>query len=231
MSKTARSSGSPRSSSTTPTPRPGPSRPGAASSRPPRKTLVSPWTVAHKSTIYSPKRILTPLKRVDFDPNGERNIQNRGVSGYEPISWDEALDMVAEEIIRVKREFGPGGHADHAQLAPHVGQRRLPVQRLLPLHEPGRLHLRRAQPRQLGGLAVGRHPHVGQQPPAGHPRAVRPARRRAQEHRDDRLLVVGPRDHSGRLRWLREHRPGASGSRSSGSRWCSSTPTSTTPPA
>ena len=50
--------------------------------------------------IYSPKRILTPLKRVDFDPEGERNTQNRGISGYEPISWDEALDIVADEIIR-----------------------------------------------------------------------------------------------------------------------------------
>ena len=74
---------------------------------PPRKALVSPWTIAHRSTVYSPKRILTPLKRVDFDPKGDRNIQNRGTSGYEPISWDEAFDMVAEEIIRVKREYGP----------------------------------------------------------------------------------------------------------------------------
>jgi trimethylamine-N-oxide reductase (cytochrome c) len=74
---------------------------------PPRKTTLSNWTVAHKSTIYSPKRILTPLKRVDFDPNGERNIHNRGVSGYEPISWDEALDIVAKEMIRLKREYGP----------------------------------------------------------------------------------------------------------------------------
>ena len=75
---------------------------------PPRKALVSPWTIAHRSTVYSPKRILTPLKRVDFDPKGDRNIQNRGTSGYEPISWDDAFDMVAEEIVRVKREFGPG---------------------------------------------------------------------------------------------------------------------------
>ena len=74
---------------------------------PPRKATVSPWTAAHRSTIYSSKRILTPLKRVDFDPKGARNPQNRGTSGYEPISWDEALDMVAEEMIRLKREVGP----------------------------------------------------------------------------------------------------------------------------
>ena len=74
---------------------------------PPRKTTLSPWTVGHRATIYSPNRILTPLKRVDFDPDGERNIRNRGESGYEPIGWDEALDMVAAEMVRIKREYGP----------------------------------------------------------------------------------------------------------------------------
>ena len=45
---------------------------------PPRRTTMSPWTVAHRSTIYSPKRILTPLKRVDFDPRGARNSAEPG---------------------------------------------------------------------------------------------------------------------------------------------------------
>ena len=61
---------------------------------PPRRTTVMPFTAGHRSMIYSPKRVLTPLKRVDFDPNGERNCENRGESGYKPISWDEALDIV-----------------------------------------------------------------------------------------------------------------------------------------
>jgi trimethylamine-N-oxide reductase (cytochrome c) len=75
---------------------------------PPRKTSMSPHAQAYKSMIYSPDRILTPLKRVDFDPNGERNIQNRGKSGYEPISWDEALDIVSAEIKRMKSVHGRG---------------------------------------------------------------------------------------------------------------------------
>ena len=75
--------------------------------KPPRRTTLAPHAAAQKSMVYSPKRILTPLKRVDFDPKGERNIQNRGISGYEPISWDEALDIVCDEIIRLKREVGP----------------------------------------------------------------------------------------------------------------------------
>ncbi len=75
---------------------------------PPRKTTVNSHTLAWKSLIYSPDRLLYPMKRIDFDPNGERNPQNRGVSGYERISWDEALDIVAGEIKRVKRDHGPG---------------------------------------------------------------------------------------------------------------------------
>jgi molybdopterin guanine dinucleotide-containing S/N-oxide reductase-like protein len=75
---------------------------------PPRRTTISPHTLAFKSLIYSPDRILYPLKRVDFDPHGDRHYENRGVSGYERISWDEALDIVAGEIKRVKREHGPG---------------------------------------------------------------------------------------------------------------------------
>jgi molybdopterin guanine dinucleotide-containing S/N-oxide reductase-like protein len=75
---------------------------------PPHKTTVSPHTLAWKSLIYSPDRLLYPMKRVDFDPHGDRNPQNRGISGYERISWGEALDIVADEIKRVKRDHGPG---------------------------------------------------------------------------------------------------------------------------
>ncbi len=73
---------------------------------PPRRTTVSPYTAGFKSMIYSDKRCLYPMKRVDFDPNGDRNIQNRGVSGYERISWEEAVDIVTNEVNRLKREYG-----------------------------------------------------------------------------------------------------------------------------
>jgi trimethylamine-N-oxide reductase (cytochrome c) len=68
---------------------------------PARRATVSPHALTLKSLVYSDKRILHPMKRVDFDPNGERNPQNRGISGYERISWDEALDIVAGEIRRM----------------------------------------------------------------------------------------------------------------------------------
>ncbi len=75
---------------------------------PPHKTTISPHTLNWKSAVYSDDRILYPMKRKDFDPHGDRNCQNRGISGYERISWDEALDLVAGEIQRVKRDHGPG---------------------------------------------------------------------------------------------------------------------------
>ncbi|MBT5416320.1 MAG: molybdopterin-dependent oxidoreductase [Rhodospirillaceae bacterium] len=79
--------------------------------RPPRKTTAHPYALAHKSMVYSPDRMLYPMKRVDFDPNGERNCQNRGSSGYERISWDEAFDIVTSEMTRAKRVHGPGAMA------------------------------------------------------------------------------------------------------------------------
>ena len=78
---------------------------------PPRKGMLSPHAINWKAMVNAPNRIHYPMKRVDFDPNGERNIQNRGVSGYERISWDEALDIVSGEIKRMKREHGTGAIA------------------------------------------------------------------------------------------------------------------------
>ncbi|MFW2366678.1 MAG: molybdopterin-dependent oxidoreductase, partial [Desulforhopalus sp.] len=75
---------------------------------PPKKATASPYALAWKSMIYSPDRLRYPMKRVDFDPDGERNPQNRGISGYERISWDEALDLVTSEIKRAKQKHGPG---------------------------------------------------------------------------------------------------------------------------
>jgi molybdopterin guanine dinucleotide-containing S/N-oxide reductase-like protein len=78
---------------------------------PPRSGALSPHAMNWKSMVYAPNRLQYPMKRVDFDPNGERNIQNRGISGYERISWDEALDIVSSEIKRMKRDYGTGAIA------------------------------------------------------------------------------------------------------------------------
>ncbi|OFV79393.1 MAG: hypothetical protein A2W26_08370 [Acidobacteria bacterium RBG_16_64_8] len=73
---------------------------------PPKKPTLSPYIHAERRRIYSEERIKHPMKRVDFDPMGERNPQNRGKSRYERISWDEALTLVAGELKRVQDMYG-----------------------------------------------------------------------------------------------------------------------------
>src|SRR5437763_8418812 len=84
---------------------------------PPRKTTLAPHGQNAKSIVYAPNRLLHPMRRVDFDPNGERNPGNRGKSEYVRISWAEALDLVANEIKRLKSTYGPGvmagSHGSH----------------------------------------------------------------------------------------------------------------------
>ncbi len=86
---------------------------------PRRRSNVAPHAITGRSAVYSKDRVLYPMKRVDFDPNGERNPQNRGKSGYERISWDEALEIVGTEIKRQKTVHGPGSivltHPSHHQ--------------------------------------------------------------------------------------------------------------------
>jgi trimethylamine-N-oxide reductase (cytochrome c) len=78
----------------------------------PRRTAtVSPHALAMKSLVHSTSRLLHPMRRVDFDPAGERNVGRRGLAGYVRISWKEALDIVAGEILRMKQEHGPGAIA------------------------------------------------------------------------------------------------------------------------
>lgn len=69
-------------------------------------TTYSPIQAAYKQRVYSKNRILHPMKRVDWDPDGDRHPETRGVSGYERISWDEALDIIAKEMKRIVETYG-----------------------------------------------------------------------------------------------------------------------------
>jgi len=74
---------------------------------PPRKATLAAFTVAERPRVYSENRIKYPLKRIDFDPQGDRHPETRGKSGYERISWDEAMDIVAGEMKRIRTTYGP----------------------------------------------------------------------------------------------------------------------------
>lgn len=71
------------------------------------RTLNAPYSFAYKKRVTSPNRIKFPLKRADWDPEGERNPQNRGKSKFVRISWDEAAELVAKELKRVMQKYGP----------------------------------------------------------------------------------------------------------------------------
>jgi trimethylamine-N-oxide reductase (cytochrome c) len=73
----------------------------------PDKATITPFGIGYKSRVYSRNRVRYPLKRVDWDPKGERNPQNRGVSKYIRISWDEAAQIAADELKRIKAQYGP----------------------------------------------------------------------------------------------------------------------------
>jgi anaerobic dimethyl sulfoxide reductase subunit A len=52
---------------------------------------------AYRQRVYAPDRLLHPMKRV-----GER-----GQGEFQRISWDEALETLAKELLRVRDKYGP----------------------------------------------------------------------------------------------------------------------------
>ncbi|NLO98597.1 MAG: molybdopterin-dependent oxidoreductase [Peptococcaceae bacterium] len=96
--------------------------------KPPQRVNLTHFGLAYKTRVYSPNRVLYPLKRVDWDPKGERNPQNRGKSGYVRISWDEAAQILADELKRIKETYGPEAvlcqsdmHGEGKNVAPSHG--------------------------------------------------------------------------------------------------------------
>jgi len=97
------------------------------------RTLNAAYAYAYKKRLTSPNRIKYPLRRVDWDPNGERNPQNRGNSKFVRISWDEACDLIANELLRIRDTYGPtavmaqcDGHGESKTIhAPHGCQTHL----------------------------------------------------------------------------------------------------------
>lgn len=55
--------------------------------------------------VFSADRIKYPMKRKNWAPGGGQK-ELRGVDQWVRISWDEALDIVASEITRIKNQHG-----------------------------------------------------------------------------------------------------------------------------
>jgi len=92
------------------------------------RTILSFVGMGYKKRVYSENRVRFPLKRVDWDPKGDRNQQNRGKSKYVRISWDEAARTIADELLRIRDKYGMSAvlsetdlHGEGKHLAPSHG--------------------------------------------------------------------------------------------------------------
>nr|MBL0713888.1 molybdopterin-dependent oxidoreductase [Desulfobacterales bacterium] len=69
---------------------------GAADNPHNRGTLCSKGA-ASRQYIYHPDRLLTPLLK----------IPGKGLPRFEPISWEQALDIITEQLLNIKETSGP----------------------------------------------------------------------------------------------------------------------------
>ena len=69
---------------------------------------VLPMIEGTPSLVYSPSRIKYPMVRKGFLEKGHKSdTSERGTDNFVRVSWDEALDLVARELKRVKADHGP----------------------------------------------------------------------------------------------------------------------------
>ncbi len=67
----------------------------------------SPIIHSMPDALYSESRITRPMVRqgwLQHGPGGNR--ERRGADPFVPVSWEKALDLVADELTRVKTDYG-----------------------------------------------------------------------------------------------------------------------------
>jgi trimethylamine-N-oxide reductase (cytochrome c) len=85
---------------------------------PPHRSSLSPHGLASKSLVYSSKRLLHPMKRIDWDP-AVSAIRRTRQSGYVRISGRSA--DIAAEIKTCVAKHGHGGDPQQPRSPPHLG--------------------------------------------------------------------------------------------------------------
>ena len=73
-----------------------------------RDTDPSPLLGNIPASVHSPSRIAQPMVREGWLAVGRGSGEGRGRERFVPVSWEKALDFVATELARVKREHGNG---------------------------------------------------------------------------------------------------------------------------
>ena len=72
------------------------------------KSLMSAWHQAARRYVYSSDRLLYPMKRVGYTPGGKGDVSNRGRAEFVRMSWDEATNLIATEMERLRTTSGFG---------------------------------------------------------------------------------------------------------------------------
>jgi biotin/methionine sulfoxide reductase len=67
----------------------------------------SPLIEAIPDGVHSPLRIARPMIRTGWLKDRRASGEGRGREPFVPVSWGRALDLVAGELGRVRREHGP----------------------------------------------------------------------------------------------------------------------------
>jgi len=69
--------------------------------------FATPMIQALPSRTYSPTRVKYPYVREGYLKNGHKSdTSKRGSEKFIRVSWDEALDLVAKEVMRVQNTYG-----------------------------------------------------------------------------------------------------------------------------
>ena len=66
---------------------------------------------SYRARLYSPERLLYPMKRVGA----------RGEHKFKRISWDQALDEIAQKMVQLKKDYGPTALLDQAYAGASYG--------------------------------------------------------------------------------------------------------------
>lgn len=61
---------------------------------------------AQRMQVLGADRLKYPMKRKHFDPKGVKGKDLRGKDAWVRITWDEALDTVAEQLKKAKKNYG-----------------------------------------------------------------------------------------------------------------------------
>jgi biotin/methionine sulfoxide reductase len=94
----------------------------------------SPLIDGIPDAVHSPTRIASPMVRAGWLERGRKSSAGRGREPFVQVEWEQALQLVADELIRVRREHGPAaimGGSQGWSSAGHFHEARAQLRRFL----------------------------------------------------------------------------------------------------